>query len=248
VLRPHEETQQVVRVDQSALLGVLQRTVRVMFQIDGQAVTNADTGVGGYGVRLDQPFARTAVNAAAVGAARGQLNGAGANGVSPRDRLTAVGVVQAYVRAERAVRNLPPAVLNDLADLRNTVHRAFSGEQSPAVAAWAGQADFSLASDAAGQAATIRQLAGSPDWRQKELALVLVAATHDPALQNAVVNGLTADPQPSVAEYAKAAAALLKMKKPMNGLAAPAAAPAAPAADAHATTPMAPSQPPTPAP
>ena len=219
VLHPHESVQQVVRVDQSALIGVLDQNVRLAFQIDGQASTNPDTRLGGYAVHFNQPFARMAVNPKAVAEARARLNGPAVNGSTPADRFVSVGVVEAYVREMRNVRNLEPATVRDVSDLANIVHRASLDDSKPVVA-WAKQADFAL-SDEKTRAAIIQGMVADPDWRQRQLALVLVAAVPDPALQKKVVDQLQADPQPTVAAYAKAAAALLKRGRPMTPPAAP---------------------------
>jgi hypothetical protein len=242
VLHPREYTQQVVRVDQSALLGVLDRNVRLMFQVDGRMITNADTGVGGYVATFTKPFARTAVNVQVVADARKQLDGARAGDGSPRDRITAIGELQAYVREVRGARNQDPAVVRDVADLANAVHRA-RNDDVRAVAAWAAQGDFALSTDVGGRAALIGDLLASPDWRQRQLALVLVAAVPDPALQRKVIDALQGDAQPSVASYAKAAAALVNLKLPMNALSISASSSAPPAGDGRPT--VAPDVPPS---
>ena len=211
VLHPRMPLTQIVRVDQSALIGVLDRTVGVAFQVDGQAATNADSGVGGFAVHFDKPFARTAVNAQAVATAQNDLNGAGVGGSSPAQRLTAVGVLQAYVRETRKARGQPPAVVANVADVANAVHRA-RNDPSPAVKAWAAQADFAL-NDAPGRATILNDLLVSPDWRQRLMAVILVRVVPDVALQHKVIDGLKADRQPAVQAYAKATAELLKQGK-----------------------------------
>ncbi len=222
VIGPNQNIQQVVRVDQSALLGVLAQTVNLAFQVDGQVATNPDGAPGGYAVRLTKPFVRTSV-LADVPKAVADLNGG-----LPKDRVTALGVLQAYVQTVRSVRNLEPKVAQALVGLATDVQRA-RNDPTPAVAAWATVADFVL-SPTPGHPATIRAMAADPNWRTRQLSLLLLPVVNDPALSKEVVAKLADDPQDSVKAYAVAAQGLIAMGLPSNGIPPPAPHAATPAA------------------
>jgi hypothetical protein len=233
VLRPRSPLTQIVRVDQAGgLIALLDQNVKTAFQIDGQVATNPDIRAGGFVQRSLTPFARTAVNEQAVADAVGQINAVGAGGSTPAQRLTAVGVLQAYVREMRNTRGLPPAVVTNVANVANTVHRA-RGDGSPAAAAWAAQADFAL-SDANGRATILTDMAANDNWRQRLLAAVLVQVTRDVGLEHRILDPLRADAQSPVADYAKASVSLLDLPK---AAAAPTSQPATPP-DAGAEQPL----------
>ncbi len=225
VLHPRVPLSQVVRVDQAALASTINRTVRLAFQVEGKAATNADIGIGGYAVQIDKPFARSAVNDKAVADAQSEVNGVGADGNTATDRFTAVGILQAYVADLRTAHEVTPADRRNLINIAAALKRARS-DPSPAVAAWADQAVFFL-SDGAGRAAALNDLATSGDWRHRLLAAILATAVREPALQHKVLDTLKADPNPSIAAYATASVGLLNMGK-LSPTTKPAAA-AAPA-------------------
>ena len=239
VLRRNNRVQQQVRVDQAQLLVALERTISQLFQIDGYVTTNPDTRLAGETFRFASQFARTSVNLNTADQAKAALTGvggaAGGAGASGPERITAVGQIQGYVKAMRAVRNVPPNIAQELPTLVEAVHRTSAGDPLPAVAAWAGQAEFALAA-AADRPALIRAMAADPDWRHRQMALVLVPFANDPALTKQVVGQLTADLQGSVRAYAVADQGLLDLGKPL--------VPTPPPAPAAGTPPPAPAAPP----
>ncbi len=209
VLRPREPLQQVVRVDQTALQKVVNENVGISFEVDGQAVTNYEIGMGGYAQRLTKPFVRSAVNPKAVTDARAALV-AGAAAAAPQ-RLAAVDVVEAYVREMHAAHNPSSAGTAAAFDLANVLHAAAHNPSSPAVAAWATAADFACSPDPARPAMITEMAADAGNWRRRLLAVVLAAALPDRTALARVAAQLQDDPQPSVAEYARAAQGLTKL-------------------------------------
>ena len=250
VLRRNNQVQQQVRVDQAELLTALDRTISQLFQIDGYVTTNPDTRLAGDTFKFANVFARTSVNLNTADAAKGELTGAGGAaggpGASGPERITAVGQIQGYVKAMRAVRNVPPNIAQDLPTLVEAVHRTFRGDPVPAVAAWAGQAEFALAAPG-DRPGLIRNMAADADWRHRQMALLLLPYVGDAALTKQVVGQLAADPQSSVSAYAKADQGLLDLGKPL--VPPPPAAKAPPAggsADAAPPPPLQGTPPPAP--
>jgi hypothetical protein len=238
VVHHQEQIQQVVRVDQAALLAELDRTAGVIFNIDGKLLTNPDTRLGGTVTQFTQPFARTSVNVNEVarcvtllenGPAGG--NGAAGGGVPDGgggghlDKITALGELKAYVMLVRAEnRVVDPKVARDVMAVVNAVHRARNEPVVAAVSAWAGYAEFSLISEP-DRVTLVRYLAADPDWRHRLIALLLAPALNDRAVTRQVVKLLSADPQSCVRAYALADQGLLDLNVPLTPTTMPAAAP-----------------------
>ena len=216
VVHRNGQVHQVVRVDQTPLLLSLNRTAAELLQVDGEVATNPGNPaehIGGYGAHFYKKFARTGLNQPTVAAAVNALSGPGA---PPRDRLTAIGQIEAYVRDLRAVPNLAPNLVQVATTTANLIRRART-DPSPAVSTWAAKADFDLAANDNDRAQIIRDLAANTaNWRQRQLALLLLGGVTDakvaPALQEQTVNQLLNDPESSVRAYATADRGLLDMK------------------------------------
>ena len=225
VVPPNRFVQQVVRVDQTAFLASLAGTAGLNINVDGTVATNPDARLGGYGVRFTKKFARNPVNADAIRRDRNLLVAGGApnggpNGGVPRERLVALDEVVAYVRSKAGVRNLAPVLARELGDLAAVVHRA-QNDPSPAVSTWAAHADFALAAPPA-QEAIVRTLATDPDWRHRQMALVLAAELGNSPAVPQVVGRLRADPQTSVRAMATAYQGLLDLGQPLPNTTPPA--------------------------
>jgi tetratricopeptide (TPR) repeat protein len=207
---PHGgRTEQVVRVDQTQALGWLNTQPGISFSISGTLSTNEVANrLGGYQVSFAKPFYRKASdpnNAQAISALA--LQG------RPDQQITALSQAQLFVLELRSMKNAPAAADQIIGALQDTIHKA-RADDLPAVAAWACKCDVELSPKIQIES-SVRDMAESPDWRRRQLSILLMAAL-DVDARNELLSKLMADPQGSVRDDAAAMKGLLALPAPTS--------------------------------
>ena len=200
---------QVVRLDQTQVLAFLNGQSGYAFEISGDLTSNEVVHrLGGYPVQFVKNFYRQATppNPQNIQS----FSDAVANGRADQ-KITALSMLQMFVAEYRSVKNPPVAVLQQAAQMMEAIHLA-RRDPLPAVAAWACKCEAELVSPGAFEN-VVRDMAEDPDWRHRQLALMLVANLQ-PSARDELVAKLKLDPQESVQSDANAVQGMLALPAP----------------------------------
>lgn len=211
VLPRYSQFTQIVRVDQTQLLAYMSSLPGYAFEVTGTLTSNQVVGgLGGYTEPLMKSFFREASSLTPQGIQATMQNAA--NGRTDQ-KITAVSQLELYVRELRSVKNMPPGAQQDIDMMVGAIHHARS-DSLPAVAAWASKCEAEIRPLSQAES-IVRDMADSPDWRQRQLAVVL-APMLDPATRQELLEKLTNDPQGSVREDVVAVKGLVALPRPTS--------------------------------
>jgi tetratricopeptide (TPR) repeat protein len=211
VLTPGSRITQIVRLDQTQMLAFLNTQPGQAFPINGTLTTNEVVNrLGGYQVSFTKPFFR---QASVLTPANLQATAGLALQGRPDQQITALGQLELYVEQLRAIKDPPAGTDQLIVGMLDTIHKARTDEL-PAVAAWASKTEAEL-SPVSQLESIIRDMVESPDWRHRQLGLLLVGALK-PEVRDELVNKLIADPQGSVRDDAAAMQGMLALPAPTS--------------------------------
>jgi tetratricopeptide (TPR) repeat protein len=208
VLTGHGKIDQIVRVDQTQMLAFLNTQQDFSFEVTGSLTSNQTArGLGGYPVMFFKSFFRYSSAATPANIQTFMTN---LTDGRPDQKITALNLLERFSLEMAQAKKPGMEVRQQIADMVNAIHRA---RQDPlfAVSAWAAQCEYRLVSPD-GQIRLIRDLAEDPDWRHRQIALLLVNEL-EPKLRDQIIEKLTTDPQSCVRDDAAAVKAYLALPK-----------------------------------
>jgi tetratricopeptide (TPR) repeat protein len=193
VLASHTQLTQTVRVDQTQLLAFLDTQSGQQFAISGSLSTNQAVGsLGGYVVQFVKDFFRLSSAFTPANAQEALQN---LTDGRPEQKITALNTLERFIRELEQQKNPKPEMQQEVVGLVSAVHHARVDPLS-AVAAWACKAEYDVVGTK-DRAEIVRDLANSPDWRHRQIALLVINGV-DPALRDQLVDQLSTDSQSSV--------------------------------------------------
>jgi tetratricopeptide (TPR) repeat protein len=206
VLASHETTNQTVRLDQTQLLAYLSNQDLQQFEISGTLGANEMVhGLGGYRVQFVKGFFRLP---SGFSPEHEQAQLKALTSGRPDQKITALSLLYRYILQLEQTKDPDMNVRQHVAGLIDMIHKA---RQDPllAVSAWAGHCQAALSPES-DRADLIRDMTDAPDWRQRQIALLLVPNL-PVALRDQLFDKLSLDTQSSVRAEAVALKALVAL-------------------------------------
>ena len=206
VLPKGEHITQTIRLDQTQMLAYLNTQPGIAFETSGTLTTNQVVRqLGGYQVQFFEKFYRIATPLSSENiqsALQDAENG------RPDQKIEALTLLDMFVHQIRSIQKPTEAMGQQIGLMMETIHRART-DALPAVAAWASKCEAELV----GQDKVdfiLRDMAESPDWRQRQLALLMLGIA-TPQTRNDLLTKLLADPQSNVVADAKSVQGIMNL-------------------------------------
>jgi tetratricopeptide (TPR) repeat protein len=203
VLPAHQSINQIVRVDQTPLLSFLNTQSEFNVTVSGTLSTNQTVGgAGGINRLFENHFLRRSSVPIPLNqddAAAELSTGRADHKISALNRLELF-TIDMYHASQAPAPAVPPPAgtvtpMQVARNLKEEIHRA-RGDSLAAVAAWASKCELEL-SDKDARTQILTDIAQSPDWRHRQVALLMVNDV-DASVRDAVLKQLSVDPQASV--------------------------------------------------
>jgi tetratricopeptide (TPR) repeat protein len=207
VLPSHRQSEQIVRVDQTQLLAFLNTQSNLQFEISGTLTTNETAHrLGGYPVQFFKSFYRMSspLNGATEQSAMTDLTEG-----RPDQKIEALTIIRQMVTQLSQQKNPDAQTRQVVVSFIDAMNRSAKTEALPAVSAWAALCEFGVLNEA-DRSDLVRDLAEDPDWRHRQVALLLLHAV-SPDIRRQILDLLVIDPQSSVRADAIAAKGLMSL-------------------------------------
>jgi hypothetical protein len=243
VLPPQSQFQQIVRLDQTQLLLFLDQASGHAFGITGTLTSNQVVNrLGGYEVGFYKDFARQ-TTPLTDGNLRDTL--AMASDGRPDLRIRALSTLELYIEELRAMKTPPAGAAQQITNMLEAIGHSARTDPLPAVSTWAAKCQIELA-DPTQRERMITDMAEDPDWRHRQLAVLMLSAVPE-ASRSDLLGRLLKDPVSTVRADAAAMQGLLLLPAPPATMPVPEQPATMPAAAPGVESPMpAPVAPPAP--
>ncbi len=207
VLGPRQHMSQIVRLDQGQLLALLNSDPTISLEVYGTVATNPTggpngtlvPGPAGYAVQFSSVFDRKAAPPASAEAQQALTD---LDGGTPIQKIRAIHLLVKYVEIIATSKDTNDTAKQFEAGCYQAIEKA-RNDSSPAVSAWASYVIGSM-SDPQAKTTILRNMAYDPDWLHRLFALIL-ANSVDLTMHKEIATTLSADPEPCVRAFAKAA-------------------------------------------